>query len=53
MEILKDKLPLEIVNEELMPALNIVGDGFEKGKIFLPQLIQSAETVKASFGVLK
>ena len=53
MEILKDKTPLEIVNGDLMPALNIVGDGFEKGKIFLPQLIQSAETVKASFGVLK
>lgn len=52
-EILKDKTPLEIVNGDLMPALNIVGDGFEKGKIFLPQLIQSAETVKASFGVLK
>ena len=52
-EVLKEKTPLEIVNGDLMPALNIVGDGFEKGKIFLPQLIQSAETVKASFGVLK
>ena len=52
-EILGSKAPLAIVNEDLMPALNIVGEGFETGKIFLPQLIQSAETVKASFAVLK
>lgn len=52
-EILKSKRPLAVVNEDLMPALDIVGNGFEKGTIFLPQLIQSAETVKASFVVLK
>ncbi|MDD2371051.1 MAG: homocysteine S-methyltransferase family protein [Firmicutes bacterium] len=52
-EMLAVKMPLEIVNEDIMPALNIVGDGFEQGKIFLPQLIQSAETVKASFVVIK
>ncbi len=52
-EMLASKKALEIVNEDIMPALNIVGDGFEQGKVFLPQLIQSAETVKASFVVIK
>lgn len=52
-ELLINRQPLDIVNEDIMPALNIVGDGFEKGKVFLPQLIQSAETVKASFVVIK
>ncbi len=51
--LLKTKDELEIVNEYLIPALDKVGDDFEKGIIFLPQLIQSAETVKVSFDVLK
>lgn len=37
---------MEIVNKELIPALDIVGEKFEKEEIFLPQLIASAETVK-------
>jgi 5-methyltetrahydrofolate--homocysteine methyltransferase len=52
-ELLKEKKELEIVNEYLIPALDIVGDKYEKGELFLPQLIQSAETVKNSFTVLK
>ncbi|MGL5380947.1 homocysteine S-methyltransferase family protein [Clostridium sp.] len=52
-ELLKENEELEIVNGYLIPALDLVGDKFEKGELFLPQLIQSAETVKASFGVLK
>ncbi|MFA5576280.1 MAG: homocysteine S-methyltransferase family protein [Tissierellaceae bacterium] len=44
---------LEIVNKYLIPALDTVGDRYEKEIIFLPQLIQSAETVKASFEILK
>jgi len=52
-ELLKTKEELEIVNEFLIPALDIVGDEYEKGVIFLPQLIQSAETVKCAFDVLK
>jgi len=52
-ELLKTKGELEIVNEYLIPALDIVGDEYEKGIIFLPQLIQSAETVKCAFDVLK
>ena len=34
--------PLDLVNQVLIPALDLVGDGFEKGTIFLPQLLQSA-----------
>ena len=45
--------PLEIVNGELIPALDIVGKGFEKGTIFLPQLLMSAEAAKAAFEVVK
>lgn len=52
-ELLKTKDELQVVNEYLIPALDKVGDDFEKGIIFLPQLIQSAETVKSSFDVLK
>lgn len=52
-ELLKNRDELYIVNEYLIPALDKVGDDFEKGIIFLPQLIQSAETVKSSFDVLK
>ncbi|MGB4438662.1 MAG: homocysteine S-methyltransferase family protein [Sedimentibacter sp.] len=52
-ELLKTKSELQIVNEYLIPALDVVGSDFEKGTIFLPQLIQSAETVKASFDILK
>ena len=45
--------PLDIINEELIPALNHVGDGFEKGTVFLPQLLMSAEAAKSAFSVLK
>jgi 5-methyltetrahydrofolate--homocysteine methyltransferase len=51
--ILKKKTEIEVVNEILIPALNIVGEKYEKGEIFLPQLIQSAETVKCSFDVIQ
>lgn len=52
-ELLVKKKPLEIVDEYLIPALDIVGERYESGDIFLPQLIQSAETVKRAFEVLK
>lgn len=42
-----------IINEEMIPALDNVGKGFEKGKIFLPQLLMSAEAAKAAFEVIK
>ncbi|ELC8448878.1 homocysteine S-methyltransferase family protein [Clostridium perfringens] len=52
-ELLKSIKGMEIVNKELIPALDIVGEKFEKEEIFLPQLIASAETVKESFEVIK
>ena len=52
-ELLKTNKPLQIVNEYLIPALDEVGEKYEKGILFLPQLIQAAETVKNSFAVLK
>lgn len=52
-KLLENKQPLEIVNEYIIPALDIVGEKYEDGNIFLPQLIQSAETVKESFKVIK
>ena len=45
--------PMKIVNEMLIPALDRVGEDFEKNKIFLPQLIQSANTAQACFDVIK
>ena len=44
---------LEIINRELIPALDVVGKGFEKGTVFLPQLLMSAEAAKAAFEVIK
>lgn len=52
-ELLKTKAPLEIINEEFVPALDIVGEKFEKGEMFLPQLMASAEAVKVGFELLK
>lgn len=50
---LENKTPLEIIEGILIPALDMVGRGFEEGTIFLPQLIMSAETVKGAFSVIK
>ena len=44
---------LEIINSHIMPALDFVGEGFEKNKIFLPQLLMSAESAKAAFEVIR
>ncbi|MBD5640466.1 homocysteine S-methyltransferase family protein [Clostridium botulinum] len=52
-ELLKERDELSIINEELIPALDEVGEKYEKGIIFLPQLIQSAETVKKAFVAIK
>ena len=53
LQLTEGKAPLDIINEELIPALNRVGDGFEKGTVFLPQLLMSAEAAKSAFAVLK
>ena len=52
-ELLKSQEPLEIINQHLIPALDVVGKGFEKGTIFLPQLLMSADAAKIAFAVLK
>lgn len=52
-QLLAAKSPLEIVNEAFIPALDEVGQKFESGSLFLPQLMQSAEAVKGAQEVLK
>lgn len=44
---------LEIINEKLIPALDVVGKGFEEKKMFLPQLLMSADAAKASFEAIR
>lgn len=51
--LLAEKAPLDIVNAEIIPALNIVGVGFEEKKVYLPQLLMSAEAAKSAFEVIK
>ncbi len=50
---LGEKAPLDIVNSHVIPALDDVGKRFEEKKLFLPQLLMSAEAAKASFEVIK
>lgn len=52
-ELLKTTAPLDIINNVLVKALDVVGGEFEKGKMFLPQLMMSAETVKNAFSAIK
>ena len=52
-ELLREKEALKIINEDMIPALDLVGKGFEKGTVFLPQLLMSAEAAKAAFSVVK
>ncbi len=50
----EDKIdPLDVINNYIVPALDVVGDGYEKGKYFLPQLIMSAETAKSAFAAIQ
>ena len=52
-ELLKTMAPIEIINNVFIPALDRVGELYEQGKIFLPQLMSSAETAKRGFDILK
>ena len=45
--------PLDVVNTSLIPALDAVGDGFEKGTVFLPQLLQAATAAQTAFESIK
>ena len=51
--ILEYTAPLDVINDHIIPALNTVGSGFESGKIYLPQLLMSAESAKASADIVK
>lgn len=44
---------MDIINGMLIPALDKIGEGFEKGKVFLPQLIMSAQVAQVAFDVIK
>lgn len=52
-ELLKEKDAMHIINNILIPALDVVGDKFERGIIFLPQLILAADVAKECFEVIK
>ena len=51
--LLTSKEPLAIIREEIIPALDTVGAGFEKQTIYLPQLLMSAEAARAAFEVIR
>ncbi len=51
--LLESKPPMRIVQEEIIPALNTVGEGFEKKTVYLPQLLMSAEAAGAAFEKIK
>ena len=52
-ELLKTTDPLKIVQDEIIPALDVVGSGFEKKTVYLPQLLMSAEAAKSAFEKIK
>lgn len=52
-KLLENLKPLQVIDDYLIPALNKVGENYEKGKIFLPQLIASADSAKACFEEVK
>ncbi len=51
--LLEEKQPLELVDEALIPALDIVGMKYEKGTLFLPQLLQAASAAQSAFDEIK
>ena len=52
-ELLESESPIDIVNSHIIPALSELGDGFEKKKVFLPQLLTGAEAAISAFGIIK
>lgn len=45
--------PLKVIDGYIIPALDVVGQAFETGKMFLPQLLMSADCAKAAFDEIK
>ncbi|CAK7021170.1 homocysteine S-methyltransferase family protein [uncultured Phascolarctobacterium sp.] len=52
-KLLASEKPLDIINSHMIPALDFVGNGFEKKSLFLPQLLMSADAAKAAFDVIR
>ena len=52
-ELLKTKAPMDIINDEIIPALNLVGEKFEKKQVYLPGLLMSAEAAGSAFDIIK
>ncbi len=52
-EALKTRAPLDVINEDFIPALDEIGVKFEKGEVFLPRLIAAAEVVKKGMDLMK
>lgn len=52
-ELLKNHQAMEVINDYIIPALDVVGDGFENNRLFLPQLLMSADSAKEAFDVIK
>ena len=53
LKILNSKDEHYVLDEVLIPALDVVGSKYDKGELFLPQMIQSAETVKVALNIIK
>lgn len=51
--LLEHQPPQAVINEQLIPALDRVGQDFESGTLFLPQMIQSAQAAQAGFAVIR
>ncbi len=52
-DLIKTAAPLSVVQSDIIPALNVVGTGFEKRTVYLPQLLMSAEAAKSAFEEIK
>ena len=51
--VLNERAPLDIINEDIIPALDKVGQGFEAKTVFLPELLMSAEAANVAFSVMR
>lgn len=52
-ELIKHTAPLDVINSEIIPALDKVGRGFEEKTVYLPELLMSAEAANAAFSVIR
>lgn len=52
-ELLSSREPLDIINSEIIPALDVVGEGYEKKRLYLPSLLMSAEAASSAFEVIR